>query len=37
LAWRGEFSSTYLEEISRKTGREKTYGQFMSLVGTSIK
>lgn len=24
--WRGEFSSSYLEEITRKTGKEKTYG-----------
>ncbi len=35
-AWRGEFSKNYLEEISRKTGKEKTYGQFLSLVGISI-
>jgi hypothetical protein len=23
--WRGEFSAGYLQEISKKTGREKTY------------
>jgi hypothetical protein len=35
--WRGEFSSAYIEEISRKTGREKNYGQFLACVGTAIK
>lgn len=35
--WRGEFSSGYLEEISRKTGKEKKYGQFLALVGKTIK
>jgi hypothetical protein len=35
--WRGEFSAAYLEEITRKTGKEKSYGQFLSTVGRSIK
>ena len=32
-SWKGEFSRTYIEEITRKTGREKSYGQFLALIG----
>lgn len=35
--WKGEFSSAYLEEITRKTGKEKTYTQFLATVGRAIK
>jgi hypothetical protein len=35
--WRGEFSAGYLEEITRKVGREKTYPQFLATVGRAIK
>lgn len=36
-AWKGEFSRSYIEEITRKTGREKTFGQFLALIGQTIK
>ncbi len=35
--WRGEYSSGYIEEIARKTGREKRYGQFLAMVGKVIR
>ncbi len=35
--WRGEFSPAYLVEITRKTGKEKTYSQFMGTIGTALK
>ncbi|CDW86326.1 UNKNOWN [Stylonychia lemnae] len=33
--WRGDFTSKYLEEITRKTGKERTYQTFLQmLIGT---
>jgi len=34
--WRAEFKSEYLEDISRKTGRELTYLQFIQMVHDAI-
>lgn len=34
--WRGEFKSIYLEEISRKTGREITYLQFIQMINSAL-
>jgi hypothetical protein len=36
-SWKGEFSRSYIEEITKKTGREKTFGQFLALIGQTIK
>lgn len=33
--WRGDFTSKYLEEITRKTGKERSYSTFLQmLIGT---
>jgi coiled-coil domain-containing protein 61 len=33
--WRGDFTSKYLEEITRKTGKERSYQTFLQmLLGT---
>lgn len=34
--WKGEFTSKYLEELCRKTGKERTYIQFLQLLTQSI-
>lgn len=34
--WRAEFNSEYLEDISRKTGRELTYLQFVQMVHDAV-
>ena len=33
--WRGDFTSKYIEEITKKTGKERTYSTFLQmLIGT---
>ena len=34
--WRGDFTSKYLEEITKKTGKERTYPVFIQLLQGSI-
>ena len=34
--WKGEFTARYLEEICRKTGRERTYETFIHMLVTSL-
>ena len=34
--WKGEFPARYLEDISRKTGREQTYRQFLELLNEAL-
>ena len=36
VVWKGDFAANYLEGISRKTGREVTYQQFVEMLNTSI-
>ena len=35
-AWKAEFNSQYLEEITRKTGKPMTYEQFISMLNHSL-
>jgi coiled-coil domain-containing protein 61 len=33
--WRGDFTSKYIEEITKKTGKERSYSVFLQmLIGT---
>jgi coiled-coil domain-containing protein 61 len=34
--WRGDFTSKYIEEITRKTGKERTYLVFLQMLTGSI-
>ena len=34
--WKGEYSSEYLEDISRKTGREMSYKEFIELINQAL-
>jgi hypothetical protein len=34
--WKGEFPSEYLEDISRKTGRELAFVQFIQMMNTAL-
>jgi hypothetical protein len=34
--WKGEFKSEYLEDISRKTGRELSYLQFVQMLNQAL-
>jgi len=34
--WRGDFTSKYIEDITKKTGKERTYSVFMQMVIGSI-
>mmetsp|Transcript_32816 Transcript_32816/g.50111 ORF Transcript_32816/g.50111 Transcript_32816/m.50111 type:complete len:161 (-) Transcript_32816:1978-2460(-) len=34
--WKGDFPSSYLEDISRKTGREVNYKQFVDLLHRAL-
>ena len=35
-AWKAEFNSQYLEEITRKTGKPMSYEQFVSMLNHSL-
>lgn len=35
--WRGDFTSKYIEEITKKTGKERTYSTFMQMLIGTIK
>lgn len=35
-AWKAEYSSKYIEEICKKTGKERPFSVFMQLLLTSI-
>ena len=34
--WKGEYNSEYLEDISRKTGREMSYKEFIELINQAL-
>lgn len=34
--WRGDFTSKYLEEITRKTGKERSYEVFVQMLQGTI-
>lgn len=34
--WKGDFTNKYIEEICRKTGKERTYPTFIHLLVTSL-
>ena len=34
--WKGQFNSEYLEDISKKTGRELTFVQFIELLNQAL-
>ena len=34
--WKGDFSSRYIEEICKKTGKERPYSTFVHLLVTSL-
>lgn len=34
--WKGEYQAEYLEDISRKTGREITYKEFVELINHAL-
>ena len=36
VCWRAEFKSYYIEEITRKTGRQMSYEEFLVMLDTSI-
>lgn len=35
--WHGEFSSSYIEEVTHKTGNFKKFSVFVKMLGTSLK
>jgi coiled-coil domain-containing protein 61 len=34
--WRGDFTSKYIEEITKKTGKERTYSTFIQMIVGTI-
>lgn len=34
--WKGEYQAEYLEDISRKTGRELAYKEFVELINHAL-
>jgi coiled-coil domain-containing protein 61 len=34
--WKGDFTSKYIEEISKKTGKERPYSVFIQLLVTAL-